>query len=118
MVCALVRNGQTAGIRNYCLPQQDLTWEAKQLSTQLTERPEIKNIVSDTAQSLIQHSAGWLFAVFIFKPNKNNKKIREENQNLKNPERKKELKTRNNNITCYILSCIWDGCYLKMNCYI
>ena len=57
---------------------------------------------------LIRRSAGWLFAVFIFKPTENNNKSREENQNLGLPERKK-LKTRNINITCNRLSCIWDG---------
>ena len=70
MVCALVRNGQTAVISNYCLPQKDFTREAKQLSTQNTERPEIKNIISDAAQCLMRRSAGWLFAVFVFKPTK------------------------------------------------
>jgi hypothetical protein len=88
-----VRNGQTAVISNYCLPQQDFTWEAKQLSTQPTERPEIKNIVSDVAQYLIRRSAGWLFAVFIFKPTKNNNKFRKENENLKHPEKKRAENT-------------------------
>jgi len=106
VVCALVRNGQTAVISNYCLPQQDFTWEAKQLSTQVTERPEVKNIISDVAQCLIRRSADWLFAVLIFKRAKNNSKIREENQNFRHPERKKELKTRNINITYNRLSCI------------
>ena len=87
-----MRNGQTAVFSNYCLPQQDFTWEAKQLPTQPTERPEVKNIISYAVQYLIRRSAGWLFAVFIFKSSKNNNKIREENQNLKHPERKKSWK--------------------------
>lgn len=85
MVCALVRNGQTAVVSNYCLPQQDFTWETKQLSTQPTERPEIKNMISDAAQCLVRCYGDLLCAVFIFKTTKNNNNIGEENQNLKTP---------------------------------
>jgi hypothetical protein len=100
VVCALVRNGQAAVFSNYCIPQQDFTWEAKQLPTQPTQRPETNNIISNAFQCLIRHSGGeGLFLLFSYSNTlktltKSGKKIKTSNALQEN-----ELRTRKINGT-------------------